>query len=224
VAQKVTVSLVDDLTKIFGLLTVQERASLLEDSVKTHENNMARWNQCHVNIESINANLSRLSHTGLQKSLDEYGPLINQIYQKFIRHDIFAGLVLKPKVSQKGRKHDLYLRLRRYSGEEEYTPASYLSEAQLNILALSIFLTRARYQRISELETIFIDDPIQQMDDMNAAAFVDVIVGLSQIGKQIIITTCDQDFYRLVAYKMRSVASTGKVSFKALNLDSGVVE
>jgi DNA repair exonuclease SbcCD ATPase subunit len=218
------VSLVDDISKIFGLLSAEERADLLTTSIKSHERNAARWKQCYANIESINANLSRLSHTGLQKSLDEYGPLINQIYQKFIRHDIFAGLVLKPKVSEKGRKHDLYLRLRRYSGEEEYTPASYLSEAQLNILALSIFLTRARYQRISELETIFIDDPIQQMDDMNAAAFVDVIVGLSQVGKQIIITTCDQDFYRLVSFKMRSVASAGKVSFKTLNLDRESVD
>jgi exonuclease SbcC len=155
--------------------------------------------------------------------LAEYGPLINQIYQKFIRHDLFAALVLEPDVSQKARRHDLYLRLRSYSGETKYTPASYLSEAQLNILALSIFLTRVMYQNISELETVFIDDPIQQMDDMNAAAFVDVILGLSQIGKQIIITTCNHDFYRLVAHKMQSVSSAGKVSFKAVDLDSGYV-
>jgi DNA repair exonuclease SbcCD ATPase subunit len=214
---------VDDLSKLFGLLTVDERTGSLTASLKTHNDNIARWSQCYENFESMSASLSSLSHVGLQKSLDEYGPVINQIYQKFIRHDIFAALVLRPKVSRKGFKHDLYLRLRRYSGEEEYTPASYLSEAQLNILALSIFLTRARYQRISVLDTIFIDDPIQQMDDMNAAAFVDVVVGLSQIGKQIIITTYDQDFFRLVAYKMRSVADTGRVSFKTLNLDSTTV-
>jgi ABC-type Mn2+/Zn2+ transport system ATPase subunit len=75
------------------------------------------------------------------------------------------------------------------------------------------------YQNISELDTVFIDDPIQQMDDMNAAAFVDVILGLSQIGKQIIITTCNHDFYHLVAHKMQSVSSAGKVSFKAVDLD-----
>jgi chromosome segregation ATPase len=91
---------------------------------------------------------------------------------------------------------------------------------QLNILALSIFLTRVMYQNISELETVLIDDPIQQMDDMNAAAFVDVILGLSQIGKQIIITTCNQDFYRLVAHKMQNISASGRISFKSVNLDA----
>jgi len=209
----------DDLSQLFGLLSVEERGDTLRVALEGYEAEKDRWAQCYQNVAKINTDLSKLSSSGLQQSLSEYGPLINQIYQKFIRHDIFAALELKSDVSQKGRRHDLYLRLKSYSGNTKYTPASYLSEAQLNILALSIFLTRVMYQNISELDTVFIDDPIQQMDDMNAAAFVDVILGLSQIGKQIIITTCNHDFYHLVAHKMQSVSSAGKVSFKAVDLD-----
>lgn len=210
---------IEDLSKVFGLLSVEERSDTLTSAIEGYEEEKTRWKTCYQNIERINTDLSNLSYSGLQQSLAEYGPLINQIYQKFIRHDIFASLVLEPDVSRKARRNDLYLKLKSYSGETKYTPASYLSESQLNILALSIFLTRVMYQNISQLETVFIDDPIQQMDDMNAAAFVDVILGLSQIGKQIIITTCNQDFYRLVAYKMRGVSSTGSVVFKTIDLD-----
>jgi DNA repair exonuclease SbcCD ATPase subunit len=210
---------VAELTRLFGLLTTEERSETLKNSLEKHESERKRWEACYRAVENINTELSKLSHSGLQESLAQYGPLINQIYQKFIRHDIFAEVLLKSTSSKKARKRDLFLRLKSYSGETEYTPASYLSEAQLNILALSIFLTRVMYQNISALETVFIDDPIQQMDDMNAAAFVDVILGLSSIGKQIIITTCNHDFYRLVAHKMRSVSS---VSFKAVDLDSTI--
>jgi hypothetical protein len=57
---------------------------------------------------------------------------------------------------------------------------------------------------------------------MNSAAFVDVILGLSQIGKQIIITTCNQDFYRLVAHKMQNISASGRISFKSVNLDAAI--
>lgn len=206
----------EELSRLFGSLTAQERSETLQNLLKNYEQEKHRWDTCYHVIEKINSNLSQLSYSGLRKSLDQYGPLINQIYQKFIRHDIFAALILQPRAGKMARKGDLFLRLRSYSGETKYTPASYLSEAQLNILALSIFLTRVMYQNISTLETIFIDDPIQQMDDMNAVAFVDVVLGLSHIGKQVIITTCNHEFYRLIAHKMQSVSN---LSFKTVNLD-----
>lgn len=207
---------VGELQQVFGYLAAIEHSDALHSAQAGYEGERRRWEACYRSVESINTELVKLSHAGLRQSLDQYGPLINQIYQKFIRHDIFGALVLEPQSSSKGRRHGLYLRLRSYSGKTEYTPVSYLSEAQLNILALSIFLTRVMYQNISALQTVFIDDPIQQMDDMNAAAFVDVVLGLSGMGKQIIITTCNHEFYRLIAHKLHDVTT---ISFKAIDLD-----
>jgi hypothetical protein len=48
-------------------------------------------------------------------------------------------------------------------------------------------------------------------------------MGLSQIGKQIIITTCNQDFFRLVAHKMQNIAASGRISFKSVNLDAAIM-
>jgi len=211
----------DDLSKLFGVLTAQERSDTLNNTMEMYERQQKKWLACYNHFDLMNTKLSKISYTGLQKGLDEYGPLINHVYLKFTRHDYFSELVLDPIMSKKGRRRDLYLRLKSYSGDEQYTPASYLSEAQLNILALSIFLTRVIYQNISALETIFIDDPIQQMDDLNAAAFVDVMLGLSQIGKQIIITTCNHDFYRLVTHKLHDTFSRNDISFRAVNLNLG---
>lgn len=210
---------IDDILNLFGVLTAQERSDNLKKTIEMYERQKEKWLLCYDNFDFINTQLSEISYTGLQKGLAEYGPLINHVYLKFTRHDYFSELVLDPTSSKKGRRRDLYLRLKSYSGDEQFTPASYLSEAQLNILALSIFLTRVMYQNISALETIFIDDPIQQMDDLNATAFVDVILGLSQIGKQIIITTCNHDFYRLVTHKLQGTLSQNDISFIGVNLD-----
>ncbi len=209
----------DDLSRLIGLLSAQQQENTLRDFIVSYEQKAARWENCRAVFEGFSNRLTSLAREGIDQSLGEYGPLINQIYQKFSRHDIFARLVLESKTSKKLKRRDLFLRLMAYDGKTEYTPASYLSEAQLNILALSIFLTRVMYQNISRLETVLIDDPIQQMDDMNAAAFVDVLIGLSQIGKQTVITTCNRDFYELVCHKLRVVARAQKLKLVTINLE-----
>jgi ABC-type ATPase involved in cell division len=76
---------------------------------------------------------------------------------------------------------------------------------------------------MSAFQTVFIDDPIQQMDDMNAMSFIDIIMGLSQAGKQIVITTCHSDFFTLINQKMSQLAvQTGK-TFKPIDLQALLV-
>jgi exonuclease SbcC len=87
------------------------------------------------------------------------------------------------------------------------------------VLALSIFLTRVMYQNISAFHTIFVDDPIQQMDDMNTAAFIDVVLGLSRLGRQIVLTTCNYSFYRLVKHKFNDACAESSISLKTIDLD-----
>ncbi|WP_216831692.1 AAA family ATPase [Alkalihalobacterium elongatum] len=81
------------------------------------------------------------------------------------------------------------------------------STAQLNILALSIFFGLGLTQRYSKLQQLFLDDPIQSMDDVNILALIDVIRAIMDSrynDKHIVISTHNEDFAQLVAIKMRN--------------------
>lgn len=76
-----------------------------------------------------------------------------------------------------------------------------LSSGQLYVLAISIFLAMNEDQSISKLEFVGIDDPIQNMDDVNQFSICDV---LSSIKKQLIFSTHDFDFLKLYLKKNES--------------------
>ncbi len=73
-----------------------------------------------------------------------------------------------------------------------------LSSGQLNVLAISIFLAINESQKVSKLDFIGIDDPIQNMDDVNRFSICDV---LSNLEKQILISTHDMEFVKLFVKK-----------------------
>ncbi|MEK4110100.1 exonuclease SbcC [Paenibacillus sp. DS2363] len=81
------------------------------------------------------------------------------------------------------------------------------SAAQLNILALSIFLGLGLTQRYSQLQQLFMDDPIQSMDDVNILAFIDVLRAIMDSrysNKHIVVSTHDENFAQLLSIKMRN--------------------
>ncbi|WP_271397719.1 AAA family ATPase [Salinicoccus roseus] len=77
-----------------------------------------------------------------------------------------------------------------------------LSSGQLNVLAISIFLAVNESQKVSKLNFVGIDDPIQNMDNVNRYSMCDV---LSQIKKQLIISTHDEDFVKLFVKKNQHI-------------------
>ena len=92
-------------------------------------------------------------------------------------------------------------------------PKLFLSSAQANVLALAIFLSFACTQRWSNLESIFLDDPVQHLDDLDAVSFLDNLraVALGRYGpkKQVILSTCDQNLYLLMIRKFRLIKADG---------------
>jgi len=82
---------------------------------------------------------------------------------------------------------------------EHGTNAQYtLSSGQLNVLAISIFLAINESQKVSILDFVAIDDPIQNMDDVNQFSVCDV---LGLIEKQLLFSTHDLDFVKLFIKK-----------------------
>ena len=86
------------------------------------------------------------------------------------------------------------------------SPTLHFSSAQINVLSLSIFLAKALNAKDYEnnpVNCIFIDDPIQSMDAINVLGVIDLIRNLAvNLGKQIIISTHDENFHELLKRKI----------------------
>lgn len=84
------------------------------------------------------------------------------------------------------------------------SPCYIFSTAQNNVLAISIFLSFAIQQNWSNLNTIFLDDPVQNLDDINVHSFVDILRSIiSQTDKQIFISTHDERVFNFMLKKLR---------------------
>lgn len=94
---------------------------------------------------------------------------------------------------------DLYITFENQIDGRENAEINYLlSSGQLNVLALSIFIATNEAQNFSYFNFLAIDDPIQNMDDVNRFSISDV---LSSLKKQIIFSTHDQEFLNLFLKK-----------------------
>jgi ABC-type Mn2+/Zn2+ transport system ATPase subunit len=64
-----------------------------------------------------------------------------------------------------------------------------------------------------------LDDPVQNMDDFNVNGFVDCLRGFAEIGRKIVISTCDINLYRLMLLKLRCLNEGGRKRFAAYRLE-----
>lgn len=150
-------------------------------------------------------------HTQMQGSLvNEYlnglSLAINNYFRQISPHSYFNYINLISK------RNELFILLRDNQVEDEDIESDIedsvnasltLSAAQSTILALSIFLALNKSQNWSKLNIIGIDDPFQNLDDINAYSFIDVISNLVEVeNRQILISTHDSDFARLSIRKM----------------------
>ena len=134
-----------------------------------------------------------------------YEDLINQLYQKIDPHPNYKRIKFKCDFNDNKPKLNVFVT---GSEDEHIIPNLYFSTAQTNILSLSIFLAKAlnaRNEDGEQINCIFIDDPIQSLDSINILSTIDLIRSLVvNFGKQIILSTHDENFHSLLQKKMPS--------------------
>ncbi len=127
--------------------------------------------------------------------------IINQIYSKIDPHPTMKHIKFITEKDKAGLKTRIYT----YDEYEvnKMSPVVYLSSAQVNILSLCIFLSKVLSEKNTTFNTIFIDDPIQHLDGINLLSFIDVLRTITtDLGRQIIISTHNEQFYKLLKVKM----------------------
>ncbi|SFO75673.1 exonuclease SbcC [Chitinophaga sp. YR627] len=132
-----------------------------------------------------------------------YLDLINTIYNKIDPHPTLKKVDFHVDLDAEDPKLDIFVKDDSIDVEKPYVPNLYFSTAQINILSLSIFLASALNSK--EYKCIFIDDPIQSLDTINILSTIDLLRSIViNHGRQIILSTHDENFHKLLARKIPS--------------------
>lgn len=124
--------------------------------------------------------------------------LINKLYEKIDPHPDYKKVNFIPNLDLEIPRLDVFVK---NGNSETLIPNLYFSTAQINILSLCIFLASALKSK--EYDCIFIDDPIQSMDSINVLSTIDLLRSIVvNNGKQIIISTHDENFHKLLKKKI----------------------
>ncbi|MDB3086406.1 recombination protein RecF [Clostridioides difficile] len=134
----------------------------------------------------------------LQIPLYIYSGKIIQNYQGglgvFIKSEDIQQQIRLKFVNKNSSKHDVI---------------KMFSSGQLSGLVISLILSVNRIFSKNNLNTILIDDPLQNMDDINMASFVELLRNEFR-DKQIILSTHDERISRFIRYKYHKVGIDSK--------------
>lgn len=130
--------------------------------------------------------------------------LINQLYNTIDPHPKFKTISFDCDFEKQIPR--LFVKMgTQIEGSDEIVPNLYFSSAQINILSFCIFLAKALNAKDDDgnsVDCMFIDDPIQAMDDINVLSVVDLLRNVAFTNKkQVVLTTHDQNFYELLKKK-----------------------
>jgi DNA repair exonuclease SbcCD ATPase subunit len=137
----------------------------------------------------------------IQEGINNYfnKDVINQIYKRIEPHPSLTEINFKAEVGNHGPR----LLITAKGLTDEVNPNLFLSAGQVNILSLSIFLAKAFEYGSDTISTIFMDDPVQNLSDINILSFIDLLRTLTtEHNKQIVLSTHEEKFFRLLQNKL----------------------
>ncbi|WP_120512414.1 AAA family ATPase [Photobacterium salinisoli] len=155
--------------------------------------------------------------------------LINKIYQSIDPHPEYKEIIFTCTAEDKPK---LLVSARSSKSNQLMSPTLSFSSAQINVLALSIFLARAinaKDDEENDVDCILIDDPVQSIDAINTLGLIDTLRMISvKFNKQIILTTHDENFHELLKKKIPQDSFSSKFlrlkSFGKVSQDSSIEE
>lgn len=177
---------------------VNEYNHIIEEKVELQQKRTFSENK-----EKIAKDIFQTVRTQLEEHIKKAfgGVTISQIYSKIEPHKRFTKLQYKVSINDNSAP-ELYMKVLN-SKNEDIMPELFFSSAQLNTVALSVFLGGALSASNPKVNTIFIDDPIGHFDDLNVLSFIDVLrTIISETDWQIIISTHEESFYEIMKVKL----------------------
>jgi DNA repair exonuclease SbcCD ATPase subunit len=139
------------------------------------------------------------SQTISAEIMNRSAPLADALFRRFDVHPTFRRFAFQAeRVREAGH-------LRPWvfddAGHQDGNAVQVLSAGQLNALAVSLFLA-LNLEEQSRFEVALLDDPVQNMDDLNVLSLIDVMRALRS-RRQLILTTHDIVLAQLLQTKLR---------------------
>lgn len=152
-------------------------------------------------------------------------PLLQRIYAQVDPHPSFRAVsFLTRTVRGRGR---LWTSLGdRTADVSVQEPSMVLSSSQLNVLAVSTFLSLNLAIATLPLQVVALDDPLQSLDTVNLLGLADLLRRV-RTSRQVILSTHDERLAGLLARKLRPVSEGGRtrlVKLQAWSREGPVVE
>ncbi|WHY84010.1 AAA family ATPase [Neobacillus novalis] len=197
-------SMIEMNTEKMRLIHLQKDLASMKNQVVDLKNKEIEMNKDSAYLlELVNKSSEAVSNLN-EKVFSKLKETIQTIFEQINSHPIFTKLDL---AMDKYRNNNcLTINVSKMNGTKEIKAnAPYVfSSAQVNSIALSLFLAMSLKQKWSPLQLIGMDDPIQSMDEVNVISFIDLMrLFVDKHRKQIIISTHDQSFYKLILKKFR---------------------
>jgi DNA repair exonuclease SbcCD ATPase subunit len=139
----------------------------------------------------------------VQARLERLEPVLQRIYARIDPHPAFRSVRFRAWLSY-GRGHMATSVSDPVAELSTDSPEVVLSSSQMNGLAVSVFLAFNLGMSSIPLSVAMLDDPLQSLDDVNLLGLIDLLRRTRE-RRQLVISTHDSRFARLLARKLRPV-------------------
>lgn len=204
-------------TQLVSLMNLVDKA----DEYLGYNRNLSKIRELELEIEDLKDKLELLNEEKVKLSayvrnyVDKFfdHALINKLYNTIDPHPKYKEINFDCDFDKQIPR--LCVKMSTVDGQgNEIVPNLYFSSAQINILSFCIFMAKALNatdDKGNKVECMFIDDPIQAMDDINVLSVVDLLRNVAFVNnKQVVITTHDRNFYELLKKKCPSYIFNSK--------------
>lgn len=154
--------------------------------------------------------LKRDSESFVSGRIASLQPILDQFYSAIDPHPTFRSVEMATRMYNGKHRLDPIIR------DEEHSisisdPGRTLSTSQANALAVALFMSFNMGFSSSALESMILDDPLQNLDDIHLLGLVDLLRKVAP-HRQLLITTHDQAFASLLCRKLRPVKEGSKTT------------
>lgn len=204
---------------------LERRAATLTSELVSREEDLAARIATRDLASGLLEKLREVNARIVATELQRIEPLLQRIYAQVDPHPSFRAVnFLTRTVRGRGRLWtSLGDRAADVSVDE---PAMVLSSSQLNVLAVSTFLSLNLAIDTLPLQVVALDDPLQSLDTVNLLGLADLLRRI-KTPRQVIVSTHDERLAELLARKLRPVYAEGRtllLRLQAWSREGPVVE
>lgn len=159
------------------------------------------------------------------EELNRIGPLLQRIYAGVEPHPSFRAVRFLTSISR-GHGRVWTTVIDEAADKVVNEPSIVLSSSQLNVLAVSTFLSLNLAIDTLPLQVVAMDDPLQSLDTVNLLGLADLIRRV-RASRQVLVSTHDDRLADLLARKLRPVTADSRtvvIRFDAWTRDGPVLE